>query len=223
MSDSETEQTEDDLKILLLGDTAVGKSSLVKRFCRNEFTRQYFPTVGVDFFLKRLILQKYRNVTLKIWDVGGTAQNGNMLDKYVFGSDIIILIYDITNNSSFCSIELWLELAKNINKKQDRKPLLAIFGNKCDLEHQRMVRLEKHQRFASENHLFSQILSARTGECVNLAFQKLIAEYLGVKLSKAEIEEHQSVVKAEISTYSDLPVQPVRPMSTSRSSICLLQ
>ncbi|KAK6636351.1 hypothetical protein RUM43_010011 [Polyplax serrata] len=196
MSDSETEQTEDDLKILLLGDTAVGKSSLVKRFCRNEFTRQYFPTVGVDFFLKRLILQKYRNVTLKIWDVGGTAQNGNMLDKYVFGSDIIILIYDITNNTSFCSIELWLELAKNINKKQDRKPLLAIFGNKCDLEHQRMV---------------------------NLAFQKLIAEYLGVKLSKAEIEEHQSVVKAEISTYSDLPVQPVRPMSTSRSSICLLQ
>lgn len=76
-------------------------------------------------------------------------------------------MYDVTNQSSFCNVEMWLELAKNIFKRQDRHPKIALFGNKCDLEHQRMVRIEKHQRFVAEHHLFSQIVSARTGECVS--------------------------------------------------------
>ena len=68
------------------------KTSLVKRYCNNDFTRQYFPTVGVDFFLKRLTLQKSRNVTLKIWDVGGSSQNSNLLDKYIFGSNVCFIL-----------------------------------------------------------------------------------------------------------------------------------
>jgi Ras-related protein Rab-28 len=61
---------------------------LASRYCHDEFTRQYFPTAGVDFFLKRTVLSGAGNITLQIWDVGGQSLAGNMLDKYIFGAHV---------------------------------------------------------------------------------------------------------------------------------------
>jgi Ras-related protein Rab-28 len=61
---------------------------LASRYCHDEFTRQYFPTAGVDFFLKRTVLSGAGNITLQIWDVGGQSLAGNMLDKYIFGANV---------------------------------------------------------------------------------------------------------------------------------------
>jgi len=64
------------------------QTCLASRYCHDEFTRQYFPTAGVDFFLKRTVLSGAGNITLQIWDVGGQSLAGNMLDKYVYGADV---------------------------------------------------------------------------------------------------------------------------------------
>jgi hypothetical protein len=64
------------------------QTCLASRYCHDEFTRQYFPTAGVDFFLKRTVLSAAGNITLQIWDVGGQSLTGNMLDKYIFGADV---------------------------------------------------------------------------------------------------------------------------------------
>ncbi|KAL0267070.1 UNVERIFIED_CONTAM: hypothetical protein PYX00_009437 [Menopon gallinae] len=224
LSDSENESVEEQLKVVLLGEPSVGKTSIVTRYCNNEFTKQYFPTCGVDFFLKRLVLQRDRNVTLKIWDVGGTAHNGNMIDKYIFGANIIFLVYDVTNDTSFSCIPHWMELVKDVVKMQETQPMMVLVGNKCDLEHQRSIRQERHEKFSNDSHISSHVVSSRTGESVSLAFQKTAAEYLGIKLTRSEIEEQQPVVRAEISTHSNIPLQPVRnSLQHSRSSICTLQ
>jgi hypothetical protein len=67
---------------------ALFQTCLASRYCHDEFTRQYFPTAGVDFFLKRTVLSGAGSITLQIWDVGGQSLAGNMLDKYIFGADV---------------------------------------------------------------------------------------------------------------------------------------
>uniref|UniRef100_A0A3Q1EJZ1 Ras-related protein Rab-28-like n=1 Tax=Acanthochromis polyacanthus TaxID=80966 RepID=A0A3Q1EJZ1_9TELE len=90
-----------------------------------------------------------------------------------------------------------------------------------DLEHMRTVKADKHQRFCQENGLVSQFVSAKTGDSVYLCFQRVAAEILGVKLNKAEIEQSQRVVKADIVNYSQDTV--ARTVNPPRSSMCVVQ
>ncbi|KAG7224813.1 hypothetical protein INR49_013526 [Caranx melampygus] len=90
-----------------------------------------------------------------------------------------------------------------------------------DLEHMRTVKADKHQRFCQENSLISQFVSAKTGDSVYLCFQRVAAEILGVKLNKAEIEQSQRVVKADIVNYSQDSV--TRTVNPPRSSMCVVQ
>uniref|UniRef100_A0A8C2Q1M4 RAB28, member RAS oncogene family n=1 Tax=Cyprinus carpio TaxID=7962 RepID=A0A8C2Q1M4_CYPCA len=86
MSDSEEEIQERQLKIVLLGDGASGKTSLAIRFAQEAFGKQYKQTIGLDFFLKRITLAGNLNVTLQVWDIGGQTIGGKMLDKYIYGA-----------------------------------------------------------------------------------------------------------------------------------------
>ncbi|XP_069679053.1 ras-related protein Rab-28-like [Periplaneta americana] len=198
MSDSEDEAVEKQLKIVIVGEACSGKTCLASRYCHDEFTRQYFPTAGVDFFLKRTAISGAGNITLQIWDVGGKSIEGNMLDKYIYGADVVLLVYDITNPISFDSLEEWLDTIRRVVVSQEPQPLITVVANKCDLEHQRKVRPERQHKFSQENGLASHLVSARTGEMVALCFQKIVADMLGLKLSRAEQEEQQPVMQAEI-------------------------
>ncbi|KAJ9592970.1 hypothetical protein L9F63_015340, partial [Diploptera punctata] len=205
-------------------------TSLASRYCHDEFTRQYYPTAGVDFLLKRMSLSGAGNITLKLWDVGGQSLSGNMLDKYVFGADIVILVYDITNIPSFESLEEWLNTVRKIVSSQEPQPMVAVQINDGDLEHQRKVRPEKQHKFIQENGLSSYLVSARTGEMVALCFQKIVAEVLGLKLTRAE-QEQQPVMQAEILHTPASTTVPDGHSSTSnnfappgsKSAICVIQ
>ncbi|GLH02853.1 Ras-related protein Rab6 [Gryllus bimaculatus] len=223
MSDSENETTETQLKIVILGECACGKTSIASRYCHDEFVRQYYPTSGVDFFLKKTMLSGGRNVTLQIWDVAGHALSGNMLDKYVFGANIVFLVFDITNITSFEKLEHWLNAVRHFTTTQQRKPAIIVVGNKCDLEHQRQVRPDKQNRFIQENGLVCHLVSARTGEMVSLCFQRTVADFLGLRLSRAEQEEQQPVMKAEIVEAAPVETKVVVQPVTSKSSVCSVQ
>jgi len=184
-------------KIILLGDGAVGKTSLAMRFCQDHFAKQYKQTIGLDFFVKRLELPGNINVCMQIWDIGGQSIGGKMVANYIHGSNAVILCYDITNYSSFQHLEDWYFLVKR-TFAHEQMPYVALMANKHDLSHIRAVKVEKHNQFADENDLYSYFVSARTGDQVQPSFYRVAADLSGVTLSRPEIEVTQQPCKAEI-------------------------
>ena len=221
MSDSEEEVTEKQYKIVLVGDKKVGKTAIALRYATNVYSKNYSPTTGVDFYLKRTTVAGSRNCALKLWDISGQAMQGRMLDKYIFGADAVMLVYDVTSTSTFDSLEEWLERSRAALTSADRRPSYALVANKIDLEHLRVIKSDRHHKFAQDNGLLTYAVSAKTGEGVNLCLQKISADLLGIRLSKQEQEQQQTVVRAEIVTYreTDLPRQV---QTNANSMVCSL-
>ncbi|XP_032411241.1 ras-related protein Rab-28 isoform X2 [Xiphophorus hellerii] len=130
MSDSEEDSQDKQLKIVVVGDGACGKTSLATRFAQEAFGKQYKQTIGLDFFLKRISLPGNLNVTLQVWDIGGQTLGGKMLDKYVYGAHGVLLVYDITNYQSFENLEDWFSMVKKANEESDIQPVVFLVGNK---------------------------------------------------------------------------------------------
>ncbi|KAL4695264.1 hypothetical protein H8959_000359 [Pygathrix nigripes] len=107
---------------------------------------------------------------------------------------------------------------KKVSEESETQPLVALVGNKIDLEHNQTVKPEKHLRFCQENGFNSHLVSAKATDSVFLCFQKVAAEILGIKLNKAEIEQSQRVVKADIVNYNQEPM--ARAVNPSRSCVC---
>ncbi|KAJ8317622.1 hypothetical protein KUTeg_005526 [Tegillarca granosa] len=222
MSDSEDEAPDKQLKIVIMGDGSSGKTSVATRYSQEQFGKQYKQTIGLDFFLKRIILPGGVHVALQVWDIGGQTLGGKMLDNYIYGSNGILLVYDITNHASFENVEDWYNAVKKVFGRDTRMPHMALVGNKIDLEHMRTVKVEKHQKYAQERGMSSHFVSAKTGDSVSLCFQRIAAEILGIKLTKPEVEQHQRVVKAEIIQYKNEAVaKPV--VNSTKSSLCSIQ
>ena len=223
-SDSDDDVEELQFKVIVMGDGAVGKTSLINRFCQDGFAQSYKQTIGVDFFNKKLILPGNVTVTLQIWDIGGQQIGGKMLGKYIFGSAAIILAYDVTNSESFKNVQDWLEYA-HAEFKGPKQPLLALVGNKVDLMHLRQVKAEKHNMFAMENQMTPFAVSAKTGEKVNAMFQKIAADLAGVQLTKSELEVAETVVTAPIVEHPAAPVPagPKGPQPQKEESSCTIQ
>ncbi|XP_050308836.1 ras-related protein Rab-28-like isoform X2 [Anthonomus grandis grandis] len=167
MSDSEEEANEKQLKVVLMGEQMVGKTNLIKKFCFEEFSRIYVPTIGADFYVKRLSFLGNKEVTVRLTDVSGLELNGHMMATYLFQVNIIILVYDITSHPSFDSLENWLSKIKSISPEE---MVITTFGNKCDIEHKRAVRLDRTNHFVHENKLSNYFVSAKTGENVGKFF-----------------------------------------------------
>jgi len=222
MSDSEDEEVEIQLKIIVVGDGACGKTSLVTRYTQEQFGKQYDQTIGLDFFLKRIKLPGKDNVTLQIWDIGGQTLGGKMLDKYIYGANGVLFVYDVTNYQSFENVDDWLTSVKAV--PQDKPLHCALVGNKGDLEHLRTVPKQKHDSYATEHDMSSHVVSAKTGDTVALCFKKIAADILKVKLTKSELDEAHRVVKAELPvTGEPKTINRAKPRKKVKSSVCSVQ
>uniref|UniRef100_A0A0B6Z354 Ras-related protein Rab-28 n=1 Tax=Arion vulgaris TaxID=1028688 RepID=A0A0B6Z354_9EUPU len=129
MSDSEEESPEQQLKLVVIGDGASGKTSLCTRYTQEQFSKSYGQTVGLDFYLKRISLQGNTNVALQVWDIGGQTLGGAMLDNYIFGAHGVLLVYDISNYSSFENLKDWMTVVSNVCGSGPM-PHMALIGNK---------------------------------------------------------------------------------------------
>uniref|UniRef100_A0A8C8HXC0 RAB28, member RAS oncogene family n=1 Tax=Oncorhynchus tshawytscha TaxID=74940 RepID=A0A8C8HXC0_ONCTS len=109
MSDSEEDSQDKQLKIVVIGDGASGKTSLATRFAQEAFGKQYKQTIGLDFFLKRITLPGNLNVTLQVWDIGGQSIGGKMLDKYAWViNEYALMIISAAGPCTDCSQVLLL-------------------------------------------------------------------------------------------------------------------
>ena len=149
------------IKILTLGDTMVGKSSIVLRFSDNKFDENQFATIGIDFKTKYI---KVRDASVKvlIWDTAGQEKFRNIAKQYYKGANGVLLIYDVCNRKSFERIEYWISELKENNKIDELYTILV--GNKIDLPERRVISREEGEKYASDNNINYSEVSAKTGE-----------------------------------------------------------
>ncbi|CAD8186506.1 unnamed protein product [Paramecium octaurelia] len=169
-----------DIKVVMLGDKAVGKSSIATRFCFDKFQSEYEITIGGVYNSVELTV-KGQNLKIHLWDTAGEEKFRSLLSLYYRDANIAIIVYDITQSETFQSVSIWLkELEEKIQKDG---MALALVGNKCDcLESERKVSKAMAVDFAKQNGMLFYETSAKTGEGVKNLFQQLIETYVTEKM-----------------------------------------
>ena len=156
-------------KVLLLGNSDVGKSSLLLRFVDSLWNDAFVPTIGVDFKVKTLEINN-KKVKMQIWDTAGQERFRTVVSTYFKGAHGILLLYDVTNKDSFKNLENWLI---EIEKNSSDKVLKILLGNKCDLSDDREIQTEEGQAFAIRNGMEFMETSAKMNTNVSEAFETL--------------------------------------------------
>lgn len=166
------------IKLLVLGDSAVGKSSLLMRYCESKFDSNFVITIGVDF--KNKVIQRWgRKVRLQVWDTAGQERFRTITPSYYRTAQGVILAYDITYEKSFDNVKYWLKNLAEYNN--DAAKILV--ANKVDRANERAVKTEQGQKLAEEYNMVFFETSAKSNVNVDAAFEKiadLVAETQGL-------------------------------------------
>lgn len=163
------------LKILIIGESGVGKSSLLLRFANDTFDPEISATIGVDFKVKE-IDNHGNKIKLAIWDTAGQERFRTLTPSYYRGGQGAILVYDVTSRESFQKIEDWITELETYSTNPDIKKILV--GNKCDMEGERMVSRDEGKNFARRHQMMFIEASAKTKEGVQTAFEELVEKIM---------------------------------------------
>ena len=187
------------LKIIIIGDSAVGKSNFLFRFVDNKFARVYQTTVGIDTKSKICTLPKLKkNVKLQIWDTAGQERYMSLNKIFFQKVQGIILMYDITQRETFENLPKWIKL---INETTYKVPVILV-GNKVDNEEERIVREEEGENFAKDNGYLFYESSALNGKNVNNVLydlsEKIISSFensFSLTLSESDFLDMKDIQK----------------------------
>ncbi|CAG0885565.1 unnamed protein product [Cyprideis torosa] len=168
-------------KLLLIGDSGVGKSSLLLRFADDTFSDSYISTIGVDFKIRTIELDG-KTIKLQIWDTAGQERFRTITSSYYRGAHGIIIVYDCTDQESFTNVRQWLEeieryASENVNK--------LLVGSKCDLESKKVVDASMARELANELDIPFLETSAKNATNVEAAFRTM-AERIKARMGESE-------------------------------------
>lgn len=190
MSESkENEEEEIKIKIMLLGESQIGKTSLIQRYVKNNFNLSYITTVGIDFQLKQIKMNN-KSIKLQIWDTAGQERFKNITKSYFHSSDGFIVGYDITSRLSFTNVSTWL---KEINENAPEEIQKILIGNKCDLN-EREVTTEEGKKLAEENGMKFFETSAKNDINVKETFEAITEDILDVQYKEEGDGNRNSLV-----------------------------
>jgi len=158
-------------KLVLIGDSNCGKSSLLLRFADDAFSDNYITTIGVDFRFKTIPVDK-RTVKLQIWDTAGQERFRTITSAYYRGADGIVLVYDVTDRETFAHVDEWLA---EVNRYVTDSTVKILIGNKCDLTEERQVAAEEGKKKAEELGMRFLETSAKAATNVQEAFEAAAA------------------------------------------------
>jgi small GTP-binding protein len=165
-------------KIVMCGDEACGKTSLILRYIDNVFRDNYIPTLGVNFMTKDLKTMQ-PETRLIIWDIGGQATWKTKLNFYLAGTDGAIIVFDLTRPNTFLGVEEWM---KKIQAIAGPNTPFIVVGNKNDLKDLRKVSKKEVEKFLQKQKFSTYFeSSAKTGENVNILFDRIAKEIIKVK------------------------------------------
>ncbi|KAL2635311.1 hypothetical protein R1flu_006790 [Riccia fluitans] len=156
-------------KLVLLGDMGAGKSSLVLRFTKGQFFDYQESTIGAAFLTQTLAVND-TTIKFEIWDTAGQERYHSLAPMYYRGAAAAIIVYDITNPESFKRAKAWVQ---ELQSQGSSSLVMALAGNKADLEEKRKIQPEDAQAYAEENGLFFMETSAKTAQNVNEIFYEI--------------------------------------------------
>ena len=159
-------------KILIIGDSGVGKSSILLRFTDNIFTESFISTIGVDFKVKTISIDN-KIIKLQIWDTAGQERFKTITSSYYRGGHGIIIVFDLTNRVSFENISMWLNEIKSFNGNDLPKLLV---GNKSDLCDDRIINQTEIKEFAEKNKLIYFETSSKDSVNIYKIFEIISSE-----------------------------------------------
>mmetsp|Transcript_44507 Transcript_44507/g.102734 ORF Transcript_44507/g.102734 Transcript_44507/m.102734 type:complete len:214 (-) Transcript_44507:63-704(-) len=156
-------------KLVFLGEQAVGKTSIITRFMYDTFDNNYQATIGIDFLSKTMYLED-RTVRLQLWDTAGQERFRSLIPSYIRDSSAAIVIYDITNRSSFFNTTKWIE---DVRQERGSEVVIILVGNKTDSSDRRQVSTEEGEEKAKEAGVMFIETSAKVGHNVKTLFRQL--------------------------------------------------
>lgn len=166
-------------KLLLIGDSGVGKTCILFRFSEDTFNSTFISTIGIDFKIKTIELDG-KKIKLQIWDTAGQERFRTITTAYYRGAMGIMLVYDVTNDRSFENIKNWI---RNIEEHASTDVEKMILGNKCDVNERRQVSKERGEQLAIEYGIRFMETSAKNSINVQEAFLSL-ARDIKTKMEK---------------------------------------
>jgi Ras-related protein Rab-11A len=178
-------------KVVLIGDSGVGKSNLLSRFTRNEFSLESKSTIGVEFATRSINVDS-KLIKAQIWDTAGQERYRAITSAYYRGAVGALLVYDITRHVTFENVERWL---KELKDHTDSNIVVMLVGNKSDLRHLRAVSADDGQSFSEKEGLFFMETSALESTNVENAFKQILTQIYRVVSKKAlDVGEDPSTV-----------------------------
>lgn len=157
------------IKILLVGNSAVGKTCMLLRYSDNQFNPDFLSTIGLDFKVKHMTIDE-KPIKLQVWDTAGQEQFRTITQSFLRGADGILLCYDLTNKTSFEQISDWME---SIHNCAATTVDIFIVGNKCDLVDKREITEEMIEGMKAKYNCECFETSACTGQGINETFEKM--------------------------------------------------
>jgi len=186
-------------KLLLIGDSGVGKSCLLLRFADDTYTDSYISTIGVDFKIRTVDLDT-KTIKLQIWDTAGQERFRTITSSYYRGAHGIIIVYDITDKESFDNVRQWLF---EIDRYASENVCKLLVGNKSDLSNKRAVEYDAAKAFADELTIPFLETSAKNATNVEQAFLTMAAQ---IK-NKMQSQPPPAAQKRQLSELNSKPIQ----------------
>eukprot|EP01015_Nassula_variabilis_P021889 TRINITY_DN3955_c0_g1_i1.p2 TRINITY_DN3955_c0_g1~~TRINITY_DN3955_c0_g1_i1.p2 ORF type:complete len:226 (-),score=35.77 TRINITY_DN3955_c0_g1_i1:41-679(-) len=162
------------LKLLLIGNSGVGKSCMLMRYSENNFTSNFFNTIGVDFKIKSVNVEN-KNVKMQIWDTAGQDRFRTITCSYYRGAHGIIVVYDITDRDSFENVKYWMS---EIDKYAQESVNRLLVGNKVDLSDKRKVSYEEGLELARQYKIPFIEASAKNANNIDVSFQTMAKQII---------------------------------------------
>ena len=176
-------------QILLIGDSSVGKTSLIQRYANGIFKEEYLATCGLDLYTKHEIINNM-NVLVNLWDTAGQERFKSLTPNYFKNAEGVMLTYDLTNMESFENLKYWMNsIETNLGDKKIFIPIIIV-GNKLDKEDERKITKENADKLSKEYNYKYFETSAKTGEGVDDAVRDLVNQILE-KSDKFEEERNE--------------------------------
>jgi small GTP-binding protein len=174
------------MKVVIIGDSLVGKTCILVRLTAGKFDLESFPTIGAAF-QNHVLVTENGSVTLHIWDTAGQEKYHSLTPMYYQNAQVAILVFDLTRLKSFESLDQWME---QLNGKRDTDLKIFLVGNKADLIDERAVEEDRAQDFAAKSGAVAYIkTSAKSGEGIIELFTKVAESGISIPLQRTALEE----------------------------------
>ena len=184
------------IKLLIVGDSNVGKTSLLLQYTDNYYPDQHTATIGFEYKIKIFQYKNY-NIKLQIWDTAGQERFHSITNNFFHNADGILFVYDITNRQTFDGVKVWIKEAEEIGNFYKR----ILIGNKCDLSEKRNISIEELENYCMEKNMDFFETSAKENIYLVEAFNKIVDLILEDKTDEEIIREF-GVKKSSLSISS---------------------